>query len=204
MSESSHLHVVVLAAGASTRLGRPKQLEQVGGQPALQRVVSNAIAVAGSAVTVVLGAHAADITRMFQHSSAAVLINRQWQEGIGASIRCGINSLSQGCDAVLLLLGDQAAVTASDLKRLIAAWNGQDTVLAASAYAGQLGVPAIFPRWSFTELLQLHGDQGAKAIINRHSSRVLRVPMASASYDLDTDDDVKAMQEHFKPKGELL
>ena len=204
MSESSHLHVVVLAAGASTRLGRPKQLEQVGGQPALQRVVSNAIAVAGSAVTVVLGAHAADITRMFQHSSAAVLINRQWQEGIGASIRCGINSLSQGCDAALLLLGDQAAVTASDLKRLIAAWNGQDTVLAASAYAGQLGVPAIFPRWSFTELLQLHGDQGAKAIINRHSSRVLRVPMANASYDLDTDDDVKAMQEHFKPKGELL
>jgi molybdenum cofactor cytidylyltransferase len=204
MSDSSHLHIVVLAAGASTRLGRPKQLEEVGGQPALQRVVSNAIAVAGSAVTVVLGAHAADITRMFQHSSAAVLINRQWEEGIGASIRCGVSSLSHACDAVLLMLGDQAAVTTPDLKRLIAAWNGQDTVLAASAYTGQLGVPAIFPRWCFTELMELRGDQGAKAIINRHSGRVLRVPMANAAYDLDTDEDVQAMQEHFKPKGELL
>jgi molybdenum cofactor cytidylyltransferase len=198
MQASAHLHVVVLAAGASTRLGQPKQLVQIAGQPALQRVVSNAIAVAGPAVSVVLGAHAADITRMLQHSSATVLINRQWSEGIGASIRCGMHAVSAGCDAVLLLLGDQAAVSAADLKRLVAAWNGQETVLAASAYSGQLGVPAIFPRWCFSELMQLHGDQGAKALINRHSNRVLRVPMLNAAYDLDTPDDVAAMQDRFQ------
>ena len=201
MSEANHLHIVILAAGDSSRLGRPKQLVQIAGQPALQRVVSSAIAVAGSAVTVVLGAHAADITRMLQHSSAAVLINRQWDDGISASIRCGISSLSSGCDAVLLLLGDQAAVTSADLKRLIAAWNGQETVLAASAYNGQLGVPAIFPRWCFSELQQLRGDQGAKVIINRHSSRLSQVPMPNAAYDLDTNEDVKVMQERFKPDG---
>jgi molybdenum cofactor cytidylyltransferase len=199
MSEANHLHIVVLAAGDSSRLGRPKQLVQIGGQPALQRVVSSAVAVAGSAVTVVLGAHAGEITRMLQHSSAAVLINRQWDEGISASIRCGISSLSSGCDAVLLLLGDQAAVTSADLKRLVGAWNGQETVLAASAYQGQLGVPAIFPRWCFSELQQLRGDQGAKAIINRYSSRLVQVPMLSAAYDLDTHEDVQAMQERFKP-----
>jgi molybdenum cofactor cytidylyltransferase len=201
MSDDAHLHIVVLAAGASTRLGQPKQVVQIAGRPALQRVVSNAIAVAGSAVTVVLGAQAAEITRMLQHSSASVLINRQWDEGISASIRCGINSLSPGCDAVLLLLGDQVAVTASDLRRLIAAWNGQDTVLAASVYSGQLGVPAIFPRWCFTELMQLHGDQGAKAIITRHGSRLIHVPMPNAAYDLDTPDDVTAMQEAFKNRS---
>jgi molybdenum cofactor cytidylyltransferase len=201
VSDDAHLHIVVLAAGASTRLGQPKQVVQIAGRPALQRVVSNAIAVAGSAVTVVLGAQAAEITRMLQHSSASVLINRQWEEGISASIRCGINSLSPGCDAVLLLLGDQVAVTASDLKRLIAAWNGQDTVLAASVYSGQLGVPAIFPRWCFTELMQLHGDQGAKAIITRHGSRLIHVPMPNAAYDLDTPDDVTAMQEAFKNRS---
>jgi len=201
MTTAAHLHILILAAGASTRLGRPKQLVQVAGQPALQRVVSNATAVAGSAVSVVLGAHAADLTRMFQHSAASILINRDWQEGIGASIRCGVAALSPGCDAVLLLLGDQVAITAADLRRLIAAWNGQDTVLVASVYAGQLGVPAIFPRWCFSELTQLHGDQGAKSIINRHDSRLLRVPMPNAAYDMDTDEDVAAMQERFKTEG---
>jgi molybdenum cofactor cytidylyltransferase len=198
MSDTAHLHIVVLAAGASTRLGQPKQLVQIAGRPALQHVVSNAIAVAGSAVTVVLGSQAAGMTRMLQHSSASVLINRQWEEGIGASIRCGVSSLSQGCDAVLLVLGDQVAVTASDLRRLIAAWNGQDTVLAASVYSGQLGVPAIFPSWCFTELMQLRGDQGAKAIINRHTSRLVHVPMPNAALDLDTLEDVAAAQEALK------
>lgn len=195
MDSSAHLHIVVLAAGASTRLGQPKQLVQIAGQPALQRVVSHAVAVAGSAVSVVLGAQAADITRMFQHSSATVLINRQWEEGMAASIRCGVGALSPACDAVMLLLGDQVAVTASDLKRLITAWNGQDSVIAASVYNGQLGVPAIFPRMVFSELMQLHGDQGAKAIINRYSSRAVHVRMPNASYDLDTPQQVTEMQQ---------
>ena len=201
MDNPAHLHVVILAAGASTRLGRPKQSVQIAGKPALQHVIGNAIAVAGNAVTVVLGAHAADLTRMLQHSSVSTLINRNWEEGIGASIRCGVSSLSTGCDAMLLLLGDQVAVTAADLKRLIAAWNGGDTVLAASAYSGQLGVPAIFPRFCFTELAQLRGDRGAKAIINRYASRVVQVPMPNAAIDLDTPEHIAAAQEIFKGRG---
>lgn len=204
MNTSAHLHIIILAAGVSSRLGQPKQLVPIVGKPALQHVVSNAVAVAGSAVSVVLGSQAADMTRLLQHSSASVLINRQWQEGIAASIRCGIQSLSPGCDAVLLLLGDQAAITTADLKRLIAAWNGQDTVIAASVYAGQLGVPAIFPRWCFSELLELRGNQGAKNIITRYASRLAHVPMPNAALDLDTPEDVAAMQEHFKPKDVLL
>ncbi|MGE0115698.1 MAG: NTP transferase domain-containing protein [Steroidobacteraceae bacterium] len=200
MDSSPHLHIIVLAAGASTRLGQPKQLVSIAGRPALQHVVSNAVAVAGSAVSVVLGAQAADLTRLLQHSSATVLINRQWEEGMAASIRCGVNSLSPGCDAVMLLLGDQVAVSASDLKRLVSAWNGQDSVIVASVYSGQLGVPAIFPRWCFSELLQLRGDQGAKAVINRHASRLVHVPMPNAALDLDTLEDVAAMQEHFRPR----
>lgn len=190
---AAHLHVLVLAAGASTRMGQAKQLVPIAGRPALQQVVANAIAVAGSAVTVVLGAHAAEVTRLLQHSAATVIVNRHWEEGIAASIRCGISSLSAGCDAVLLLLGDQVAVSAPDLRRLIAAWNGADTVLAASVYSGQLGVPAIFPRWSFSELLQLRGDQGAKAIINRYHSRLAHVPMPNAAFDLDTPEDVAVL-----------
>ncbi len=206
MSDTAHLHIIILAAGASTRLGSPKQLVQIAGRPALQHVVSNATAVAGSSVSVVLGSQASDITRMLQHASASVLINRQWEEGIASSIRCGMSALSSACDAVMLVLGDQVAVTASDLKRLMAAWNGQDSVLAASVYSGQLGVPAIFPRFAYSELMQLRGDQGAKAIINRYASRLMHVPMPNAAYDLDTPDDVAAMKEAFKnqPKDTLL
>ncbi len=206
MHSSAHLHIIILAAGASTRMGSAKQLMQVAGRPALQHVVSNATAIAGSAVSVVLGAQAADITRMLQHSSASVLINRQWQEGIASSIRCGVGSLSHACDAVLLLLGDQVAVTASDLKRLVAAWNGQDSVIATSVYAGQYGVPAIFPRAVFSDLLQLRGDQGAKAIISRYSSRLAHVLMPNAAYDLDTPADVAVVQQALvaSDKGVLL
>ncbi|MGD9842591.1 MAG: NTP transferase domain-containing protein [Steroidobacteraceae bacterium] len=203
MSDAAHLHILVLGAGASTRLGQPKQLVPIAGRPALQHVVNNAIAVAGTAVSVVLGAQAADMTRMLQHSSASVLINRQWQEGLAASIRCGVSALSPACDAVMLVLGDQVAVTAADLKRLISAWNGQDSVLAASVYADQLGVPAIFPRWCFAELIQLRGDQGAKSVINRHASRLAHVPMPNAALDLDTLEDVAVMQAQFKSKDML-
>ncbi|MGC3981319.1 MAG: nucleotidyltransferase family protein [Steroidobacteraceae bacterium] len=194
---SAHLHVVILAAGASTRLGQPKQLVPIAGRPALQHVVSNAIAVAGAAVTVVLGSQAAEITRLLQHSSASVSINRHWEEGMASSIRHGLSSVG-GSDAVLLLLGDQVAVSAADLRRLIAAWNGQDSIIAASVYSGQLGVPAIFPRFAFSELMQLRGDQGAKAILNHYSSRLTHVPMPNAAYDLDTLEDVAAAQEALR------
>lgn len=192
---SAQLHVLILAAGDSSRMGTPKQLLPIVGRPALAHVVGNATAVAGTAVSVILGAHAAAITPLLQHSSATVLINRQWQEGIAASIRCGINSLSSGCDAALILLGDQAAVSAGDLRRLIAAWNGEDSIIAASVYQGQFGVPAIFPRAVFSELLQLRGDQGAKIIIHRHASRVTQIPMPSAALDLDTHADIPTMVE---------
>jgi molybdenum cofactor cytidylyltransferase len=195
MSNNAHLHIVVLAAGASARLGQAKQLVSIGGQPALRRVVNNACAIAGPAVTVVLGAHAAEMTRMLQHSSVSVLINRDWQEGLAASIRCGVNALSPACDAVMLVLGDQVAITVPDLKRLVTAWNGEDSVLATSVYAGQLGVPAIFPRWCFSELLQLRGDQGAKSIIHRHASRLAQVPMPNAAVDIDTPGDLAALHE---------
>jgi len=201
MDSSAHLHIIILAAGASTRLGKPKQLVPVAGRPALQHVIDRTTAIAGNAVSVVLGSHASDITPMLQHSSASVIINRDWQEGIASSIRCGIRSLSHACDAVMLVLGDQVAVTTGDYRRLISAWNGQDSILVASGYSGQFGVPAVFPRFVFSELMQLRGDQGAKLILHRHSSRLLQVPVPNATYDLDTPEDVTAVQEVLTRRG---
>ncbi|MBC7983892.1 MAG: nucleotidyltransferase family protein [Candidatus Obscuribacterales bacterium] len=192
-SESQSLHVIILAAGASTRLGQPKQLVKLKGQPILHKVVSSAVGVAGQSVTVVLGANAQDLTPLLARSSVSVIVNRHWQEGLASSLRFGLAAAPPACSAALILLGDQWAVTAADLKRLIDAWNGQDSTIAASVYEGHVGVPAIFPRWSFTELRELRGDQGARAILERHAHRLSRVQMPNAAMDLDTPEDLAAL-----------
>lgn len=191
---SANLQVLVLAAGASTRLGEPKQLVKVAGEPVLSKVVNAALAASDAPVSVVIGAHAAELSRLLQHSRAATLVNRQWQEGLAASIRCGVTALGPACDAVMILLGDQVAITRDDIKRLLSAWQRQDHSIAASLYKGQIGVPAIFPSWSFSELLQLRGDVGAKALFKRHAQRLVPVPMPNAAIDLDTPEDLQALR----------
>jgi CTP:molybdopterin cytidylyltransferase MocA len=195
-------HILILAAGDSSRLGQPKQLVKLGGRPALHMTISNAVAVAGQAVTVVVGAHAAALTSMLKRSSASWILNRAWEEGMGSSIRAGIAALPIGCEAVLILLGDQVAVSADDLKRLTSAWNGESTVIAAAQYEQQTGVPAIFPAFCFSELAALRGDQGAKAVLHRHRDRVVRVAMPNAAVDLDTPDDLQILIERFGAAGD--
>lgn len=196
---SANLHVIVLAAGASARLGRPKQLVHIAGRPVLQHVVANATALAGHAVTVVIGAHAAELSRLLGHSPASMIVNRHWEEGMASSIRCGLGAVPPAADAVLILLGDQVAVTADDLKRLAGAWKEQDSVIAAATYDQHVGVPAIFPRICFNELAELRGDQGARRIIERNTYRVVRVPMPNGAVDLDTPEDLAALTQRFNP-----
>ena len=184
------LHAVVLAAGASTRFGSPKQLVRVAGRPLLHSALARAADVAGSAVSVVLGAHAAELTPLLTHSQALIVINRDWREGIASSIRTGVLRLPPSCNAVLLMLADQAAVTAEDLKRLVSAWRRQPDYIVAARYGMTTGVPAVFPRSVFSDLTALRGDTGARALLQRNPDRVVRVPMASAAIDIDTPEDL--------------
>jgi len=184
------LHAIVLAAGASTRFGSPKQLVRVAGRPLLHSALARAADVAGSAVSVVLGAHAAELTPLLTHSQALIVINRDWREGIASSIRAGVSRLPPSCNAVLLMLADQAAVTAEDLKRLVSAWRRQPDYIVAARYGMTTGVPAVFPRSVFSDLGALRGDMGARALLQRNPDRVVRVPMASAAIDIDTPEDL--------------
>jgi len=184
------LHAIVLAAGASTRFGSPKQLVRVAGRPLLHSALARAADVAGSAVSVVLGAHAAELTPLLTHSQALIVINRDWREGIASSIRAGVSRLPPSCNAVLLMLADQAAVTAEDLKRLVSAWRRQPDYIVAARYGMTTGVPAVFPRSVFSDLAALRGDTGARALLQRNPDRVVRVPMASAAIDIDTPEDL--------------
>jgi molybdenum cofactor cytidylyltransferase len=189
MNEES-LHVIVLAAGASTRFGSPKQLVRLNGRPLLHLAVSRAVEIAGQAVTVVLGANAAELAPLLRHTPAAIVINRDWPEGMGSSVRTGIAHVPAAADAVMLLLADQPAVTAEDLRRLVGTWRRQPLCMVAAHYAGTAGVPAIFPREDFAALGALRGDAGARALLKRGGDRLIRVPLQSAGIDIDTPEDL--------------
>jgi molybdenum cofactor cytidylyltransferase len=192
--DSSHIHVVVLAAGASTRFGATKQLVRVNGRPLLHTVVSRAAELAGHSVTVVLGAHAGELAPLLKHSPAAVAVNREWAEGIASSIRTGVAHTPATADAILIMLADQAAVTTEDLRRLAGAWRRNPASITSAQYGGGVGVPAIFPRWCYRELNELRGDRGAQALLQRHIDRLVRLPMPSAELDIDRPEDLLTLE----------
>jgi molybdenum cofactor cytidylyltransferase len=162
----------------------------VDGRPLLHAAVSRAVEVAGHAVSVVLGAHAADLAPLLRHSAASIVINRDWSEGMASSIRAGVSRLPGSCGGVMLMLADQAAVTAEDLRRLAASWRRQPDYIVAAQYGATLGAPAIFPASYFRDLSELRGDRGAQSLFKRNPDRVVRVPMDSASIDIDTPEDL--------------
>ncbi len=190
---ATSLFAIVLAAGASTRFGSPKQLVRIGGRPLLHTAVTRASEVTGSALIVVLGSGAAELGALLKHSPGSIVINQDWREGLASSIRAGIARLPLTCAGALLLLADQAAVSADDLKRLAGTWRKQPQDIAAALYSGAVGVPAIFPRSLFPELMQLRGDAGARALLRRNAARLVRVPMPSAAVDVDTPEDLLAI-----------
>lgn len=193
-TEASHIHVLVLAAGASTRFGSTKQLVRVNGRPLMHSVVTRAVELAGHSVTVVLGAHAAELAPLLKHTPATVAVNRDWSEGIASSIRTGLASTPSSADGVLIALADQAAVTTEDLRRLAGVWRRDPNGLVAAQYGGGVGVPAIFPRWCFRELNELRGDRGAQLLLSRHIDRLVRLPMPSAELDIDRPEDLLALE----------
>lgn len=195
MSEraSPSLHTVVLAAGASSRFGSPKQLARFQGQTLLQRVLGSANEVTAAAITVVLGAHAADIVAVLSPGRATVLINREWQEGIASSLRAAVRALPGACDGLLVVLGDQPLIAAAGLNRLASLWRRDPRQIVASRYNGVTGVPAILPRWCFSELCALRGDQGARVLINRHCDHVVALAHPEAAVDIDQPEDLLSL-----------
>ena len=188
--DSPALHAAILAAGPSTRFGSPKQLVRLGGAPVLHQAVAAASCVAGSSVTVVLGAHAREIAPALRQSAASVVLNRDWEEGLASSVRAAVRTAPPRCEGLLLLLGDQVAVTADDLRRLYAAWRRHPILIAAALYEGTPGLPAIFPRWAYPDLLELRGDCDAGRILRRSTDRLVRMPMPNAGIAFDTPEDL--------------
>lgn len=191
------LHAIVLAAGSASRYGSPKLLAPVDGIPMLARAIGAAVAAVGpEAVTVVLGAEAAQLEPLVHTAAAAVVVNLHFEEGIASSIRAGMAKAPAGTRGAMILLADQVAVTADDLQRLLAGWERRPDRIVAARYGDATGAPAIFPADLFPELAALEGDRGARALLARHPDRVVAVPMPSAAIDVDTPADLDTRPSH--------
>jgi molybdenum cofactor cytidylyltransferase len=201
--DSPALHAAVLAAGAATRFGSPKQLVRLAGTPVLHQAIANASLVAGHSVTVVIGAHAREIGPALRQSAVSVVVNRDWEEGLASSIRAAVHSVPAGSEGLMLVLADQVAVNGDDLKRLHAAWRRHPVLIAAALHGGAPGLPAIFPRWTFPDLLDLRGDRDPRLVIRRNVDQVVRVPMQNAGIDLDTPEDLLGIEAASTSRAEL-
>lgn len=179
---------IIPAAGASRRLGSPKQLVEIDGESLLHLAARRAIEARLGNVIVVLGSDATRLAGQLKDLACVMLEIGDWQEGMSASIRAGVAHAADDPEtaAVLITLVDQWALTSADMQRLAAAWRAEAKPIAAAEYAdGTLGVPAIFDRSLFGELTQLSGDAGARRLIRSNPSAVTRVSLPAAAQDYD-------------------
>jgi molybdenum cofactor cytidylyltransferase len=190
---------VILAAGGSSRFGQAKQLVDFRGQTLLARAIEAARQSGCEPVMAVIGSESSRMKSAIP-DGVVIVENAQWRSGIASSIRTGIEELlkmAPRTDGVLLLACDQPLVTGEVVTGLIEHWSNNGQQIAASAYADTLGIPAMFSRSYFEDLLRLKGNSGAKSIILLHRDKVIQVPFRGGSHDIDTPADLSRIDEQL-------
>ena len=184
---------VVLAAGASRRLGTPKQLLRIRGRRLLSHAIMAADTVTPGRVVVVIGADALRMRLLIRrhHPGTHSVGNSRWAQGMAGSLQVGLAVLPSRATAALLLLTDQPAVGEMSVRRLVRAWRRRPGMAAAARYAGVVGVPAILPRALWREARRLRGDAGARKVLRTGQTVATVVDMPEAAWDIDTPDDLQ-------------
>ena len=184
---------LILAAGESKRLGEPKQLVRYKGKALINTAIDLLSNLGLSPVTVVLGAHFETIKSEIRDLSVTVVENKNWKAGMGSSLSIGIEEANRmtNIDGALVMLCDQPKLTSKHLQEMLSLKNGQSII--ASEYNNLKGVPAIFPRRYFRDLMNLSSDIGARKLIAQYSG-VLSVPCVDCGFDVDTPDDLRQLK----------
>ena len=169
---------LVLAAGASTRLGQPKQLLPLGPTTLLGRVVAEARAAAAlDEVVVVIGGAAAEVRRRIDFGGARVVENPEFSQGCASSYRTGIAALDARAEAVAVLLGDQPGLDRAVIDTVVGEWRRTRDRITLASYRGREGHPLVFARALFERLAALRGDKAAWKLVDAARDRIRPVPV---------------------------
>ncbi len=193
----SSFGILILAAGSSSRLGKPKQLLNYRGKTFIRHVIDLAIQLTPDKLVCVLGAGKAEILPEIPDHVESI-VNGNWQSGMGSSIVAGIEYMRYKVDAVMVLLVDQPKISLGDLTQLKTLHHQNPSKVIATTYDGKPGVPAIFPSICFEELLELDGDKGARSLLLKWGAKVLLHECSSDITDIDTVLDYQSFLESNK------
>lgn len=196
--------VIILAAGSSSRLGQPKQLLSFQGKTLLQRVIDEAVSAQAATVVVVLGANHQLIAENTNLNKTSVVVNEQWQSGMASSIKAGIGILTghHEIESALLTLCDQPYVDGELLAGLVQAQQNSGKPIVACAYGGIVGVPAVFSREMFPDLMALQGLEGARKLISAKPEQLVTVPFPNGVIDIDTIADYQHLTDEEKKESD--
>ena len=206
----SGMTALVLAAGASTRMGQPKPLVPILGKPLLARVLDTLRGVRPAQTVVVLGAEADRVRKGVDLRGATVVVNPDFAEGMGSSLRRGAATAAGSSGPVLIVLGDQPFVSASTINALLRRHAAGDAKILIPTFEGVRGNPILIDHEVLPELDSVHGDTGCRAIFPGHVADLVEVPVSDPGIliDVDTPDDLarleKAVHGDASPAAETL
>ncbi|CAH0995016.1 Nicotine blue oxidoreductase [Emticicia aquatica] len=187
--------IIILAAGASSRMGAPKQLLLVDGKTLIKRVAEVAIDTPCHPIVTVLGANRHLIRKEIEKIPITVIDNPQWENGMSSSIKMGLVGTymtQKEMDAVIFLTVDMPFVTARLINEMIEkATENPEIEIVACKYDNQVGIPVLFKRPLFNDLLELKGDEGAKKIVLKNKEKTALIDFPEGKFDLDTIDEYR-------------
>jgi molybdenum cofactor cytidylyltransferase len=179
---------LVLGAGGSKRLGRPKQLLAFGDETLLGHTVATARAAQLDQLVVALGGAADEVRKHVDLAGADVVVNESYGQGCSSSIAAALGAVDPRCEVLVLMLGDQPGVTADTIRRLLRGRDG--ATFAVCRYENGRGHPFALHRSVFPQLADLHGDKGVWRLLDEHAHEVVEVPIAgTVPLDVDTPED---------------
>lgn len=200
--ESFNTAIVILAAGASKRMGEPKQLLAWGNSTLIEYIIQKALKVEVNEVSVVLGANYNTINNKIKKYPINIINNIDWKAGLSSSISKAVShySIESKIDALIFILADQPFITDDYLSRMLSNFTPNQNQIKATRYEdGKLGIPVLFDKFYFDELLCLNGDIGANHILQNNKNCVDVLEVSFSNVDIDSKEDyIKAYFDMFK------
>jgi molybdenum cofactor cytidylyltransferase len=189
-----NLSIIILAAGQSSRLGQPKQLLPYQKSTLIEHIIEQTKTVNATKTIVVLGAFANQIQPLLASANVEVILNEDWKRGMSKSLQKGLTQ-AQNSDAILILLSDQPFVNTELINQIIQKATSSDSPIIATKYNHILGVPALFKKETFQELMALNEQQGAKKVIKKYAvnNQVGIVDFEKGWIDIDTMEDYEKL-----------